>query len=143
MRRRWFFLLSLLLAFGLALGAGTILWYSVETTSVVAVQTRIDTLKPVLTGFRLAIIALVAIAWPWIVNGLYRWGRIDETQAAKLIAARWRIVIWLVVIELVLGQTIVLGAQLDACNAPVGGAPGMAHISLLGQVLAVLQESGA
>ena len=56
----------------------------------------------------------MAIAWPWLVNGLHRWGRIDETQAAKLIAARWRIVTWLVMIELVLGQ------------------------NLLGQVLAVL-----
>ena len=113
LRRRWFFLLTLL-AFGLALGAGAILWRSVETTSVVSVQTRIDALKPVLTGFRLTIIALVAIAWPWLVNGLHRWGRIDGTQAANLIAVRWRIVTWLVVIELVLGQ------------------------NLLGQVLAVL-----
>ena len=113
MRRRWFFLLTLL-AFGLALGAGVILWRSVETTSVVAVQTRIDALKPILTGFRLTIIALVAIAWPWLVNGLHRWGRIDGTQATNLIAVRWRIVTWLVVIELMLGQ------------------------NLLGQVLAVL-----
>ena len=118
MRRRWILLLTLL-AFGLALGAGVILWHSVETTSVIAVQTRIDALKQVMTGFRITIIALVAIAWPWLVNGLHRWGRIDETQAAKLIAARWRIVTWLVVIELVLGQ------------------------NLLGQVLAVLQGSRA
>ena len=113
MHRRWFFLLTLL-AFGLALGAGAILWRSVETSSVVAVQTRIDALKPVLTGFRLAIIALVAIAWPRFVNGLRRLGRIDGTQATNLLAVRWRIATWLVVIELVLGQ------------------------NLLGQVLAVL-----
>ena len=118
LRRRWFFLLTLL-AFGLALGAGAILWRSVETTSVVAVQTRIDALKPVLTGIRLAIIALVAIAWPWLVNALHCWGRIDGTQAANLVAVRWRIVTWLVVIELVLGQ------------------------NLLGQVFALLQGSRA
>ncbi len=113
LRRRWFFLLTLL-AFGLALGAGAILWRSVETSSVVSVQTRIDALKPVLTGIRLAIIALVAIAWPWFVNALHRWGRIDGTQATNLLVVRWRFVTWLVVIELVLGQ------------------------NLLGQVLAVL-----
>lgn len=118
LRRRWFFLLTLL-AFGLALGAGAILWRSVETTSVVEVQTRIEALKPVLTGFRLTIIALVAIAWPWLVNALHRWGRIDGTQAANLIAVRWRIVTWLVVIELVLGQ------------------------NLLGQVFALLQGNRA
>ena len=118
MRRRWFFLLTLL-AFGLALGAGGILWHSVQTTSVVAVQTRIDALKPLLTGIRVSLIALLAMGWPWIVNALQRWGRLDETQAGNLLAVRWRIVTWLVVIELVLGQ------------------------NLLGQVLAVLQGSGA
>jgi len=118
LRRRWFFLLTLL-AFGLALGAGAILWHSVETSSVVAVQTRIDALKPLLTGIRVSLIALLATGWPWIVNTLQGWGRLDETRAGNLLALRWRIVIWLVVIELVLGQ------------------------NLLGQVLAVLQGSGA
>ena len=118
MRRRWFFLLTLL-AFGLALGAGGILWHSVQTTSVVAVQTRIDALKPLLTGIRVSLIALLAMGWPWIVNALQRCGRLDDTQATNLLAVRWRIVTWLVVIELVLGQ------------------------NLLAQVLAVLQGSGA
>ena len=118
MRRRWFLLLTLL-TFGLALGAGGILWHSVETTSVVAVQTRIGALKPLLTGIRLSLIALVAMGWPWIVNTLQCWGRLEDMQAEKLLAVRWRIVTWLVVIELVLGQ------------------------NLLGQVLAVLQGSRA
>ncbi|MFI0459001.1 MAG: hypothetical protein ACH254_15535, partial [Candidatus Thiodiazotropha endolucinida] len=91
----------------------------VETTSVVAVQTRIDALKPLLTGIRVSLIAPLAMGWPWIVNALQRWGRLDETRATNLLAVRWRIVTWLVVIELVLGQ------------------------NLLGQVLAVLQGSGA
>ena len=117
LRRHWFFLLTLL-ALGLALGVGAILWHSVETTSVVAVQTRIDALKPIMTGVRLSLIALVAIAWPWFMSSLHRWGRIDVSQATTLLALRWRIVIWLVVIELVLGH------------------------NLLAQVLAVLQGSG-
>jgi len=116
MRRRGFFLLTLL-AFGLGMGAGAILWHSVETTSVVAVQTRIDALRPLLTGIRLSLIALVAIAWPWLVNILQRWGHLDDMQAENLLAARWRIMTWLVVIELVLGQ------------------------NLLGQVVALLQGS--
>ena len=118
LRRRWFFLLNLL-AFGLALGAGGILWHSVETSSVVAVQTRIDALKPLLTGIRVSLIALLAIGWPWIMNAFQRWGRLDETQTGNLLAVRWRIVAWLVVIELVLGQ------------------------NLFGQVLAILQGSRA
>ncbi len=76
-------------------------------------------MKPLLTGIRCLLIALLAMGWPLIVNALHRWGRIDEAQAATLLALRWRIVTWLVVIELVLGQ------------------------NLLGQVLAVLQGSRA
>ena len=116
MRRRWFLLLTLL-AFALALVAGGILWHSVETSSVVAMQTRIDALKPIFTGIRLFLITLVAVVWPFVTSNLHRWGRIDKAQATTLLALRWRIVTWLVVIELVLGQ------------------------NLLGQILAMLQGS--
>jgi hypothetical protein len=61
--------------------------------------------------------ATVAITWPLLVNRLRHWRKLDERRAAALLALHWRIVTWLVVIELVLGQ------------------------SLLGQVLAVLQGS--
>ena len=118
LRRRWFYLLTLL-AFALALVAGGILWYSAETSSVSEIQTRVDAMKPVFTGIRLFLIALVAVALPFVTSNLHRWGRIDEEQATTMLALRWRIVSWLVVIELVLGQ------------------------NLLGQVLALLQGSRA
>ena len=117
-RRRWFFLLTLL-AFVLALVVGGGLWHSVETSSVVAIQTQVDTLKPLFTGFRLLLIAQVAVAWPFVTSSLHRWRRIDELQATTLLALRWRVVTWLVVIEGVLGQ------------------------NLLGQVFTVLQGSRA
>jgi len=116
LRRRWFLLLTLL-AVALAWVTGGILWHSVETSSVVAIQTRVDALKPIFTGFRLFLIALVAMAWPFLADSLHRRGQIDEAQRATLETLRWRIVTWLVVIELVLGQ------------------------NLLGQVLTVLQGS--
>lgn len=115
MRRRWFVGMTLL-AVILALLVGGVLWQSVETSSVAALQTRIDALKPVMNGFRIGLIALVALLWPVMVSRLLRWGRVDEAQAVTLYALRWRVVIWLVVIELVLGQ------------------------NLLGQVVAVWQE---
>ena len=118
LRRRWFFLLTLL-ASVLALVSGGILWHSVETSSVVEMQARVDAMKPVFTGVRLFLIAVVAMAWPFATSSLRRWGRIDEVQATTMLAMRWRIVTWLVVIELVLGQ------------------------NLLGQILAVLQGSRA
>jgi hypothetical protein len=116
MRRRWFLLLTLL-AFVLALVVGGGLWHSIGTSSVVAIQTRVDAVKPVFAGFRLFLIALVAVAWPFVTSCLHRWGRINEVQATTMLPLRWRIVTWLMVIEGVLGQ------------------------NLLGQVLAVLQGS--
>ena len=62
---------------------------------------------------------MVAMAWPVLVNRLHRWGRLDEAKATTLQTLRWRIVTWLIVIELVLGQ------------------------NLLGQVLTMLQGSRA
>jgi hypothetical protein len=117
-RRRWFLLLSLL-AFALALFAGGILWHSVESSSISEIQTRVDAMKPAFTGSRLFLIALVALVWPFLASGLHRWGQIDKARATILLALRWRIVTWLVVIELVLGQ------------------------NLLGQILAFLQEGRA
>ena len=115
-RRRWFFLLTLL-TFVMALCMGGVLWYSVETSSVSEIQTRVDAMKPVFTGIRLLLITLVAVAWPFVTNNFHHRGRIDEEQATAMLALRWRIVTWLVVIELILGQ------------------------NLLGQVLAALQGS--
>ena len=117
-RRRWFLLMALL-TFVLTLVTGGVLWHLVETSSVSEIQTQVDAMKPVFTGFRLFLIALVAAAWPFVTSGLRHWGRLDELQATTLLALRWRVVTWLVVIELVLGQ------------------------NLLGQVLTVLQESRA
>ncbi len=116
LRRRWFLLLTLL-AVALMLITGSILWHSVNTSSISDVQIRIDAMKPILSGIRLFLIAIVAMAWPFFTDGLHRWRRIDKGQRDSLDNLRWRIVTWLVVIELVLGQ------------------------NLLGQVLAVLQGS--
>lgn len=112
MRRRWFVMLTLL-AFGLALGIGAFLWHSVQTSSVAAIQTRIDVLKPVLTTIRFLLIGMVALSWPVLTQGIHRWGRVDEAGAARLLSLRWRIVTWLVVIELMLGQNL-LGRFMSA-----------------------------
>ena len=105
MRRRWFVLLTLV-AFGLALGIGTFLWHSVQTASVVGIQTRIDMLNPVFTTMRFLVIGLVALSWPAMTRALHRWGRVDEAGTARMLSLRWRIVAWLILIELVLGQNL-------------------------------------
>ncbi len=104
-RRRWFILLTMS-AFGMTLCIGAFLWHSVQTSSVVAIQNQVDQLRPTLTAIRLLVISAVALAWPVVTQVLYRWGRVDESKAAQLLALRWRIVTWLLVIELMLGQNL-------------------------------------
>ena len=105
LRRRWFLLFTLL-AFALTLGAGGILWYLVETSALSEIQARVDVVKPIFTGIRLFLIALVAVVLPFVTSNLHRYGQIDEVQATTILALRWRIVTWLVVIELVLGNDL-------------------------------------
>ena len=105
MRRRWFWLLSLL-AFGLALGLGGLLWQSVQTEAVIVVQDRVESLKPIFTTIRWLLIGLVAATWPAILRLLKQWGRLDEAGRAHWLSLRWRIVTWLILIELLLGQNL-------------------------------------
>ena len=116
MRKRWLVMLTLLV-FATALGIGAFLWQSVQTSSVDAIRIRVDMLKPVLTTIRFVLIALVTLSWPVVVQGLYRWGRVDGTGAIRLLSLRWRIVTWLIVIELILGQNL-LGRFMFALHGP-------------------------
>ena len=97
--------LSVLTVF-LAAGVGVLLWQAVELSSMAQVAARVDRLKLVATGIRLALIGLVAVLWPWLIGLAHRAGRISEEQREDLLAQRWRLVGWLLVIELVLGQDL-------------------------------------
>ena len=94
------------LAVVLAAGVGAVLWQAVELSSMAQVAARVDELKPLATGIRLALIGLVAALWPWLIGLAHRVGRIGEDQRDDLLAQRWRLVGWLVVIELVLGHNL-------------------------------------
>ena len=95
-----------LLAFALVLAVGAYLWQAVEASSLSVVQSQISQLKPFLTSIRLLLIGLIALFWPIITDLLHRSGRIDTAGRAQLLTLRWRVVIWLVVIELILGQNL-------------------------------------
>ena len=110
--RRWTLALTLL-AFVLALAIGGLLWQAVETASVVAIQGKVTAVKPVFTILRLSVIALIALLWPMLMGAFHRLGRIDDARRAELLAVRWRIVAWLVVIEVVVGQNL-LGHVISA-----------------------------
>jgi len=107
-----------LLAVVLAAGVGVLLWQAIELSSVAQVAARIDELKPVATGIRLAFIGLVAALWPWLIGLAHRAGRIGEDKRVDLLAHRWRLVGWLLAIELVLAQDL-LGRFLAATTGAV------------------------
>lgn len=104
-RHRWSVRLTLS-ALGMALIAGWVLWHTVTMSSINEVQHRVDSMKPIVTGIRLTLIALVVIAWPILISRVRRWRRLGREQVAGLDKLRWRIVMWLIVIELVLGQNL-------------------------------------
>ncbi len=104
--RRWFLRLTIL-AIVLALTIGTVLIYVLQISSVVAVQSSIDSYQPFLTGLRLFLIGLIAYAWPKLNQWAEQSGRISQERGRQLLSLRWRIPGWLLIIELVLGQNLV------------------------------------
>ena len=113
MRRRHWSLALTVLAAALTLAIGLLLWQSVETSSVIGVQGQVATMKSVLTILRLSVIAVIALLWPMLIGVFHRRRRIDDARRAELLAVRWRIVAWLVVIEVVVGQNL-LGHVISA-----------------------------
>ena len=97
--RRWFFTLSLLA--GLAIiGVAMLLWQVVEIYSLTAVSASVTQASVYLGGFRLALIGLLAILWQQA-------GIDDYATRARWMSLRWRVVGWLLVIELVIGQNLI------------------------------------
>lgn len=107
------------LAVVLATGIGVLLWRAVELSSVAQVAARVEELKPFATGIRLALIGLVTALWPWLIGLAHRAGHIGEERRDDVLSQRWRIVGWLLVIELVLGQDL-LGRFFAAITGAVG-----------------------
>lgn len=103
LRRRWFLTLSLVAAAAVIV-LGGVLWQAIELSSLTAVSERMDRLMPLLGGLRLALIGALAAVWPWLSSLTSRAD--DEAAQARWMALRWRVVGWLLVIELVLGQNL-------------------------------------
>jgi len=103
LRRRWFLTLSLIAAAAVIV-VGVVLWQVVELSSLAIVSERVDRLRPLLGGLRLALIAALAVVWPWLSLLTLRGD--DEATRARWMALRWRVVGWLLVIELVIGQNL-------------------------------------
>ncbi len=105
MRRRWFIGLSFLTV-ALIFVLGVLLWYSAELFSLSTVSDQVARLKPFASIVRLLLIALLAALWPRLVDLAVRYGRVGATDRSQLYALRWRVVAWLLIIELMIGQDL-------------------------------------
>jgi hypothetical protein len=117
MRRRGLLGLSVL-AVVLTIGVGLLLWQAVELSSVSRVSAQVNRLKPFAGGVRLALIGLAVALWPAWVRLAYRYGRVDEGRRDDLLAQRWRVLGWLLVIGLLLGQNL-LGQLFAVTTGPL------------------------
>jgi hypothetical protein len=83
-----------------------LLWHAVGLSSLAAVSEHVDRAKPLWSGVRLALIGLLAVFWPWFPSLRFRGDVDNEIGRARWMALRWRVVGWLLVIELVIGQNL-------------------------------------
>ena len=117
-KRKSFLLLTTLAALLTGL-VGFLLMHRLQTESVQSVQHSLDVWRMTLMLIRWTAITLLAVSWNYFVDRLAGMGMISHERVASLIEMRWRAVTWLVVLELVLGQ----GVLVKAVSLAVGVGP--------------------
>lgn len=105
MRRRWFIGLSFL-AVGLIFAVGALLWQAAEFSSLSTVSEQVAWLKSFAGAIRLLLIGMLAALWPRLVDLAVHYGRVDAAERSRLHALRWRVVAWLLIIELIIGRDL-------------------------------------
>ena len=116
-RRRFWLVGCCLLAFLAALGVGLLLWQAVALSSLAVVAQRVSEAKPLLGAVRLGLIALLALLWPWLSDWLCK-KRHSQLSTPESNHLRWRVVGWLLAIELLIGQSL-----LQHLTAVAGASP--------------------
>ena len=106
--RRKGFLLCTAVAVLLTAGVGYLLMIRLQTDSVQSIQQNLDRWRITLTRCRWTVIALVAFGWNYAVQRFTAASKISTLQAEHLHGMRWRAVTWLILLELVLGQGMVV-----------------------------------
>ena len=117
MCRRWFFGLSIL-AVGLIFAVGVLLWQAAELSSLSAVSEQVARFKPFAGAIRLLFIAVLAAFWPRLVDLAVRSKQVDAAEQSQLRALRWRIIAWLLILDLMIGQDL-FGRFFLATSGPV------------------------
>jgi hypothetical protein len=105
-KRPWFLRLCVLTIVS-AIMIGAVLIVSLKSTSLESLQSSMDDYRTKMTAIRLTIIGLIALIWPKLVQHTERSGAISIERSTELRKLRWRIISWLLVIELLLGQNLI------------------------------------
>ncbi len=105
-KRGWFLRLCVLTIVS-AMVIGAILMLLLNSTSLESLQLRIDDYRINMTMARLSLIGLIALIWPRFVQSTERSGAISIERSTELRELRWRIIAWLMLIELLLGQNLI------------------------------------
>ena len=97
-------LLKLTLALAVLIMIGLVISYA--CSNLESVERLITTTKPWLLSWRMLMFLILIAGWPkWSV--MYaQWAGMNKAQLDRMLAYRWRIVIWLLVMEAVLSQDI-------------------------------------
>jgi hypothetical protein len=104
--RRWTLLFTFL-ALALAFVVGAILLELTRFYSLDQIRDNWSRVTPYAALVRLTLIGLTAAFWGPITRFIAARYRMDAPGQERMYAARWRIVGWMMVIELVVGQDII------------------------------------
>ena len=105
MKRRWFWRLSALtLLVAVVLGGGLVM--TLQPTELETLHFMLEDYRFATTGVRLSVIALIGLVWPKLVHASELRGHLSLERSVELQALRWRIVTWLILIELLIGQNL-------------------------------------
>ena len=108
--RRKNFLQFTTMAVLLTVLVGYLLMHQLQTDSVQSVQQSIDAWRTILTAMRWTVIAVIAFGWNHLVDWLADAEILGRAKAIRLTELRWRAITWLVLLELVLGQGVLVNA---------------------------------
>jgi hypothetical protein len=92
----------------LAVAVGWQLLEVASTEGLLQIETTWAAWAPWLALWRIVLIAAIAVFWSPILRALIRADRLEPGRYAALKALRWRVVGWLIVLELVLVRGVLM-----------------------------------
>jgi hypothetical protein len=97
----------LLLAVLSAIAIGFVLLFAVRVSSITSVEAQVDRAASLAGLMRLSIIGLVVVLWRPVVTRLHAADRLYGRPARDWLALRWRVVAWMLLLELLIGRNLV------------------------------------